>query len=141
MSSTHLVALSNGEFKYANQLKPNDLILKYDFSKMIYKIEEIERIQYKKVKGFAAPLTLEGTILVDDILVSCYALIQSHTLAHLIMQPIRLVYQLNILFQDYLPLEYFLNFFRINKQANGVHWYPQLWHSFVYKSNLIKFLV
>ena len=42
------------------------------------------------VLGVYAPLTLEGNILVDDILASCYADISDHDLAHLGMIPMRI---------------------------------------------------
>ena len=41
------------------------------------------------VSGFYAPVTSEGNIIVDDVLVSCYASVENHDLANLAMTPIR----------------------------------------------------
>ena len=40
--------------------------------------------------GLAAPLTEEGTIVVDGTLASCYAEISSHMIAHAAFFPVRL---------------------------------------------------
>lgn len=41
--------------------------------------------------GLYAPLTTEGTLLVDGALASCYAHVRSHELAHVVMAPVRLM--------------------------------------------------
>ena len=43
---------------------------------------------YKHVAGAYVPLTMEGNIMVDGALASCYAYI-NHDLAHLSMAPLR----------------------------------------------------
>lgn len=57
--------------------------------------------------GVFAPLTRTGTIIVDDALASCYALINSHSIAHAAMAPLRWLAQWN----------------RTPEVKRGVHWY------------------
>ncbi|KAJ0178737.1 hypothetical protein K1T71_005512 [Dendrolimus kikuchii] len=63
-------------------------------------------------RGVYAPLTKAGTIIVDDALASCYALVQSHSLAHAAMAPLR-----------------WMAGWRTARPAKGVHWYASaLYH-------------
>ncbi len=116
-----MVALSNGSFKFAYKLTTNDSILIYD-SKMNKSMTEIiVSIRIGLVDAYSAPVTQLGTMLVNDILISCYALIESHSLAHLVMSPIRLIYSFNKLYQNLLPTNdnsssYYGEIMRINKQ-------------------------
>jgi hypothetical protein len=84
--------------------------------------DTIDLVEIENVSSFSAPLTSHGTILVEDILVSCYAMIEDHFLAHSAMFPFRLLSKI----------------MQTNKQSNGIHWYPRLLYNLVYYSNLIK---
>ncbi|CAK1546156.1 unnamed protein product [Leptosia nina] len=58
-------------------------------------------------KGVYAPLTKTGTIIVDDALASCYAIVNSHYLAHAAMAPLR----------------WMSKWSHSNDVSKGVHWY------------------
>jgi len=65
-------------------------------------------------RGVFAPLTSTGTIVVDGVAASCYALVSSHRLAHFVMTPLRLSARTCSLwncYDDTLP------------PLDGVHWY------------------
>lgn len=119
-----MIATSNGEFKFAKSLNREDVIVTYDFINKVKLEEKIESILIEPVEGYAAPLTMSGTLLVDGILASSYAVIESHSLAHAAMSPVRLWYKL----QDKITSE-FLTSMKIKKQVNGTHWYPGFLHS------------
>jgi len=145
VSRTHLIGLSNGNFKFAYKLTANDSILIYDSKTKKSKIETITSIRIGLVYGYSAPVTQLGTILVNDILISCYALIESHSLAHFVMSPVRLIYSFNELINEYSLYNeadsyhsLFGHLMRITKQKNGVHWYPELLHYVTSKLNLVK---
>ncbi|CAF4648650.1 unnamed protein product [Rotaria socialis] len=64
-------------------------------------------------QGYVAPLTQQGTLIVNNIAVSCYATINNHYLAHLVLAPMRWWYSL----------------FGETKQSDktiGIHWFPKM---------------
>ncbi len=81
---------------------------------------------------------MSGDLLVDNILMSNYALIKSHTLAHNAMAPARWWYAINNNIKEYLPDSVTASFM-IEKQLNGTHWYPEALHAFNSFTNVVKF--
>jgi len=136
VSHTHLIAVASGGFIKANKLKIGQLIPVYDYLKEQYINDEIESIGVELVDGFSAPLTTAGTILVEGILVSCYAIVDSHRLAHLAMSPIRWLYAFNS--NQFLP-EYIKFIIQVDKQSNGIHWYPKILHTFLHQFKLLAY--
>jgi len=64
-------------------------------------------------QGYVAPLTQEGTLIVNNVAASCYATINSHHLAHAAVAPMRWWYGL----------------FGVAKESNeilGIHWFPKM---------------
>lgn len=66
-------------------------------------------VEEQKSTGLYAPLTQHGSIVVNGVLASCYAAVDSHHLSHWALAPQRLFYKL------VGPLQ---------AQNNGLHWYP-----------------
>ena len=100
ISSKHLLfTLASGLMKTvkAETVCTGDYLLCVDRNAMLDDVNLIEtsvasvvRIQKKTIRGFCAPLTDAGTIVVDGVFVSCYAHVESHALAHLSMAPLRI---------------------------------------------------
>ncbi|CAF1255464.1 unnamed protein product [Adineta steineri] len=65
-------------------------------------------------KGYYAPLTMKGTLLINNILASCYANINDHYLAQYSMAPFRYYYKFTRFISLHDP-------FNINK-TEGLHW-------------------
>jgi hypothetical protein len=71
------------EFIPAYKIKENDILKYYDFdskTERLVKVKKSIKI-YLENSGIYAPLTETGTLIVDNILVSCYSIIKSHDLA------------------------------------------------------------
>jgi len=134
VSATHLIAVPGG-FKFAKRLMKDDAILSYDYAKKAQVEEKIESIMIEPIEGYSAPLTEAGTILVNDVLASCYATIESHSIAHSVMAPARLWHSAN------KGISYLMDTnFAASTQANGTHWYPELLYTFTdaYLTSFLK---
>jgi len=69
--------------------------------------------------GVYAPITERGTIVVDDVIVSCYAEFSSHVTAHACLAPLRYAYYVSRwLFQQSAA--------HADAHLDGVHWYATL---------------
>ncbi len=85
LTPKHLLNVGTDEkadFKPASDVKHGDLLTYFDSANNSFisvTVLDIENI-YKT--GVYAPLTKTGTIVVDDILASCYSMVKSHKMAH-----------------------------------------------------------
>jgi len=83
MTTTHLMAKLNAddqtEFVHASQIQVGDRILTSGGQ-----IENVARLDESVEKGVYAPLTVEGTVIVNNMVASCYANYNSHQVAHLV---------------------------------------------------------
>ena len=64
-------------------------------------------------QGYIAPLTQEGTIIVNNIAASCYATINNHRIAHVALAPMRWWY-------SWFGKEQYSN------EIIGLHWFPKM---------------
>jgi hypothetical protein len=119
------MGIPGNEYKLAKDLKREDFIMTYDYSSRQVIVEKIRSILIEPVEGFAAPLTLSGSLLVNGMLTSSYALVDSQAAAHAVMTPVRWWYRLT---SGYPVIGNRLGL-RITKQDNGTHWFPQLLHT------------
>ncbi|XP_062536230.1 protein hedgehog [Armigeres subalbatus] len=105
-------------YLFADRIQEGDYILVNINS--VLEPRKVQRISAKLSQGVYAPLTREGTIVVDSIAASCYALIDSQTIAHLSFLPYRAVQKI-------------MNLFRSSSQSRslslprheGIHWYAK----------------
>jgi len=75
--------------------------------------ETISNVSDVVKQGYIAPLTEEGTLIVNNVAASCYATINSHYTAHSVLAPMRWWYSI----------------FGIPKESSemiGVHWFPKI---------------
>lgn len=94
VTPTHLVVtgeVTSSRTVFAKELKIGDSLLVSDsnhhrlIEDVIVKVREVLRT------GVYAPLTSTGTLIVNDVVASCYATVDSQSLAHWAFAPVRLV--------------------------------------------------
>lgn len=90
----------------------NAASVKLDDRLRVYSREEekfvefkVGKIEFEMKTGFVAPLTHEGTILVNDIDSSCYAEVNDHYMADLAMTPVKMWFRLKKTWRNYFKEE------------------------------------
>ncbi|MBN3321839.1 SHH protein, partial [Atractosteus spatula] len=106
---------------FASHVRPGQKVFVVDDVRQQLKSVTVERIYIEEYESSFAPVTAQGTIVVDQVLASCYAVIEDHKWAHLAFAPVRLVYGLSSLLfrKDYLLSNGTF-------QEEGVHWYSNV---------------
>ncbi|XP_062392942.1 uncharacterized protein LOC134080487 [Sardina pilchardus] len=109
---------------FAKDLQRGHLLFRHDPGTGSLVARCVTNVQDSKDLGAYAPMTVEGNLIVDGHLVSCYALQCRQYLAHLPFAPYRLLHTL----RSYVP--FFSKLFPLKHQAEeeGMHWYANAWH-------------
>lgn len=102
------------KYIYADQVEENDFLLVNVNNNL--EPQRVTEVRAKLSRGFIAPLTREGTVVVDSIAASCYALINSQSLAHIGFAPFRTMKSIENWFSSKSP--------SASKQ-NGINWYAK----------------
>ncbi|XP_046142942.1 sonic hedgehog protein A [Osmia bicornis bicornis] len=136
LTPAHLVPVEGRASTFAGRVEPGDKILVRDPADE----NEVEhRLRWDKVvdtrlvleEGVYAPLTTEGTVLVDDVVASCYAFVDNHELAHFGFLPYRVWSSVKSFFTSRVSVED-TRYPDVRQDARtpeeGIHWYA----SFLY---------
>ncbi|KAI9518976.1 hypothetical protein NQZ68_032674 [Dissostichus eleginoides] len=101
---------------FASQVQAGQTVFVFDAETRRLEPVCVKRIFTHEYEGSFAPVTVQGTVVVDQVLASCYAVIQDHDLAHWALAPVRFFYWVNsLLFQR-----------PTSAQTDGVHWYSKI---------------
>ena len=96
ITPNHLIFTVSDDYKpiaiFANDIKIGDKLL-VTIDGHTTKLSPVTNITDEVKIGIYAPLTSEGTAIVNNIFVSCYASYDNHSLAHLSMLPLILYYE------------------------------------------------
>lgn len=131
---------------FAKRVRVNDTLLTVigdggAGGRLRLRTERVVRVVRAERTGLYAPLTVDGTVVVDDVVASCYAVLDSHWLAHLAFLPVRalaaaraslygLVWRLGHPLRDSVYADG-RDDARLRRPpppppADGVHWYPRM---------------
>ena len=137
---------------FAKDVRVGDRVYTLDAATQTLVEDVVVRVSTSVERGTYAPLTSEGNIVVDGTLASCYAVVNSQTLAHSAFAPVRWYYQLKSAFAPpTAPAETIIPQQRAATNSNagpmpstsnsttvtravdadqGVHWYARSLYSF-----------
>lgn len=111
-------AIDSYQAVYADRVQIGQFVLIAEH--LALKPSKIIDIKIIKQKGVYAPLTTQGTIIVDGVAASCYAVVNSINIAHSVFAPVRALHSLS----KYISvLSWTLS---DNFPINGVHWYADI---------------
>ena len=111
---------------FASSVKKGDSLLVYDKYNAL-KLGVVVNMEQMAMEGLYSPLTIQGNIIVDDVLASCYSDFDSHGLQHLSFAPFRWMYRLFELASPKKPKLINVDSSTIQDE-NVVHWYAQGLH-------------
>lgn len=93
LTASHLLYVTKNDstdvIMFADTLKPNDFLLTVPSPDVGTQSSDVTNVTSVVRRGLYAPVTQHGTIVVDGVVTSCYALIDSHVIAHAVFAPIR----------------------------------------------------
>nr|XP_022900483.1 tiggy-winkle hedgehog protein [Onthophagus taurus] len=138
VTASHLVVIKDANnitrTIFAAELKVGDtvLVLKDENARTII-MDRVEKISWSSEIGVYAPLTRTGTVIVDGVVASCYATIDSQFIAHFVMAPIRMGYNLMEGFSRMWkivskPINGWSEerSIKLKEEPVGVYWYAQI---------------
>ncbi|XP_038642581.1 sonic hedgehog protein A-like [Scyliorhinus canicula] len=131
LTAAHLIFVSDNNtdrmenFRpmFASRVRTGQFILGREVDSGQLRSSKIKAIYAAEDIGVYAPLTSHGTLLVNNVLASCYAVMEKHHWAHLAFAPLRLFHSLTSL----LPA--FHSWHGNATQENGIHWYSRFLYS------------
>ena len=112
LTSSHLLPTDTHGYVMAKNIRIGMTIYVMNDNNMLI-TETISNVIDVVKQGYIAPLTEEGTLIVNKVAASCYATIDSHHIAHAVLAPMRWWYSL----------------FGISTESNeviGVPWFPKM---------------
>ncbi|KAJ3591565.1 hypothetical protein NHX12_006698 [Muraenolepis orangiensis] len=94
---------------FASDVRPGQCVVTRRRGGTTATLSGVTAVEERRARGLYAPLTLHGSVVVDGVLASCYAVVDQPRLAHWALAPLRLIHRL---------------LGAARPQADGLHWYP-----------------
>lgn len=115
------VTTDTANFRFAELVRIGDFVLVNVNSTL--EPRRVKSIKQELHRGVYAPLTYDGTIVVNSIAASCYALVEKHSMAHWSFMPMRSVRRI----EEMLGIT---NDIDAPIPPRGIHWYASTLNKF-----------
>jgi len=113
LTSSHLLPTPNNGYLMAKNIESGMNIYVVNEEGALIE-DRVSNVTDVVKQGYMAPLTQEGTLIVNHVAASCYATIDSHDVAHAVLAPMRWWYNL-----------FGAGSKRDETRSVGVHWFPK----------------
>lgn len=104
---------NSADFRFADHIRAGDFVLVNVNNTL--EPRRVQQITRELHEGVFAPLTYDGTIVVNSIAASCYALVHKHSLAHASFMPMRSLHRIEEMLGMTNDIE--------TQLPRGIHWY------------------
>lgn len=115
-----LITTDTADFRYADVVQIGDFVL-VNINDTL-EPRRVTKLTREMHRGVYAPLTYDGTIVVNSIAASCYAIIEKHSMAHTAFAPMRSLHRI----EEMLGMTNDID----GESPRGVHWYANMLNSF-----------
>eukprot|EP00794_Sanderia_malayensis_P017927 gene17927-19714_t len=120
LTKKHLIFASqdgvNFKTVFAERVQPGDYIKVLTSNNSALELARVEKVAEESCEGAFAPLTDHGTVIVNNAVASCYALVEEHEKAHWSFLPWRYMYNVQSQFGSKTTT---------TSPQIGVHWYAR----------------
>lgn len=121
LTAAHLIFTGNATRMaavFASRVRPGQQVLVPAAGEERLVATTVTRIYTQEREGSFAPVTAQGSLVVDQVLASCYAVIEDHQLAHWALAPVRLAHRVSSMLFSSGP--------QTSARGDGVHWYSKV---------------
>ncbi|KAL3836428.1 hypothetical protein ACJMK2_021861 [Sinanodonta woodiana] len=135
LTGKHLIYISRNNYT-STSLDSLEVIYADDVSVGDYLVtdENTDALEFSKVvnisvdtrQGIYAPLTKDGTIVVDGVVASCYAYINNNDVAHFVFAPLRFLHDVSQYLNLFILSTSDADESHKNVVSTGMHWYANL---------------
>ena len=125
--SDSLTSNSKPNFVFSKNVRVSDYLISYSSTNQKMNKSRVVSVRQVTRVGAYAPLSHTGTLVVNDVYVSCYAMFPSHVISHYVFSVWRWLYRI------FSPLAVTLTTTTTttNIAGEGYHWYPNLFRTAV----------
>lgn len=128
LSRYHLIFVSKTQSVFSKDVRAGQNVYIYNALTKELEMKVVTNISYVEKTGMYAPLTRSGTIIVNNVYASCYAMFPSHRISHAVFYIWRQLYRLLRFFEPLAGIP-----------SKEIHWFPDIFRKAMNKLNMFSY--